>query len=71
MVTSTVVAKIVYLVYAVTMTTSGSPSFMYFPQPSMDACIQVAAAAKVAVPMGGDAETTVSIFCSTTKGYSK
>jgi len=66
---TTVAVKAAYLVYAVTFgTDTRTPNLTYFKQPSMEVCQESVKAAKVEVAKSGDAETTVSVFCSETRG---
>lgn len=60
---STTVA--VWLIYIATLSTSGGMVKYRFPMKDMDTCLAAVKAAQVRTPNGGDAESTVAIFCAT------
>jgi len=58
----------VFLVYIATLSTSGGTVERYHTMPNMDVCQKAVAAAQVKIPNSGDAETTVALFCSASRG---
>lgn len=54
-----------YLIYIATLSTSGGHVFKSYPMENMEACLKAVQVAQVKVPTGGDAESTVSLFCAT------
>lgn len=56
-----------YLVYLLSYSTSGGFKEVRYVMPSHEACLKSVEAAQVHVPQGGDAESTVTIFCAQEK----
>jgi hypothetical protein len=54
----------VFLIYMATLSTSGGKVVSLHQMPSMDVCLKAVAGAQVKVPNGGDAETTVTLYCA-------
>lgn len=55
----------VILVWIITLSTSGGVTQREFPMPNMETCLEAVKAAQIHVATGGDAESTVSLFCAT------
>jgi len=53
----------VFLIWIATLSTGGGLVEKYYIMPDMDTCLKAVSAAQVKIPNGGDAETTVSLFC--------
>ncbi len=55
----------VFLIWLVTNSTSSSiVTEKRYVMPNMEVCIKAVEAAQVKIPTGGDAESTVSLFCA-------
>ena len=54
----------IFLIWIVTLSTSGGINEKRYEMPSMETCIAAVKAAQIKVPNGGDAESTVSLFCA-------
>lgn len=57
-----------YLIYLLSTSTSGGHIQYVYPMESQEACIESVKTARVEVPNGGDAESTVTVFCASDKG---
>ena len=57
-----------YLVYLLSVSTGGGLVEYIYPMPSQEACLASVKEAQIEVPGGGDAESTVTIFCVNGKG---
>ncbi len=55
----------VFLIWIATLSTSGGWIEKKYVMPNMETCLKATQAAQIKVPSGGDAETTVSLFCAT------
>lgn len=51
-----------FLVYIVSQSSGALTQYIY-PMASQEACFQSVKEARVEVPSGGDAESTVTVFC--------
>ena len=58
---------IAYLIWIATLSTSGGQYKDYYPVTDLKTCLEIVSKAQVKVPNGGDAESTVTIFCATQK----
>lgn len=56
-----------YLVYLLSYSTSGGLTEYRYVQPSHEACLKSVETAQINAPHGGDAESTVTIFCAQEK----
>lgn len=56
-------ATTVLLIYMATISTGGGVIEKEFKMKDMETCIAAVSNAQIKVPAGGDAESTVSIFC--------
>ena len=56
-----------FLIYIATLSTSGGVIERHTAMVTMSRCLEAVKAAQVHVPSGGDAETTVTLYCSHTK----
>lgn len=54
----------VFLYVIITMSTGGGPLVTKYEMPNMDTCLAAVSHAQVGVPSGGDAETSVTMFCA-------
>jgi hypothetical protein len=54
----------VFLIWVVTLSTSGGIIQRGFPQATWAECIEAVREAKVSIPTSGDAESTISVFCA-------
>lgn len=52
-----------FLVYVLSFSTSGGLRQFVYPMASQEACLASVKEARVEVPNGGDAESTVTVFC--------
>jgi len=60
-----------FLVYIATLSTGGGMYQYEYKMPSIETCLETVKAAKVEIPSGGDAESTVAIFCANSTGDRK
>jgi len=52
------------LVWIATISNSGYVREQHYPMPDEETCLRAVESAQIEVPEGGDAETTVSLFCA-------
>ena len=52
-----------FLVYLLSYSTSGGLQQYLYPMESLESCLASVKEARVEVPNGGDAESTVTVFC--------
>ncbi len=57
----------VFLVYIATLSTGGGHERHYYEMPDLKTCFEAVSNAQIKIPAGGDAETTVALFCVQTK----
>ncbi len=57
-----------FLVYLLSYSTSGGLQQYLYPMKSQEACLASVKEARVEVPNGGDAESTVTVFCVNGRG---
>ena len=57
-----------FLVYLLSYSTSGGLQPYLYPIESQEACLTPVKEARVEVPNGGDAESTVTVFCVNGRG---
>lgn len=57
-----------FLVYLLSYSTSGGLTQYIYPMESQEACRASVKEARVEVPNGGDAESTVTVFCVNGRG---
>lgn len=55
----------VVLIWLATLSTSGGYIEREYRMPNMETCLAAVQKAQIKIPTGGDAETTVSLFCVT------
>jgi len=57
----------VWLIWLTTLGNGNRVEERAYPMIDMDACVKAVQSAQVKVPSGGDAETTISVFCVSKK----
>lgn len=60
-----------FLIYLLSYSTSGGLTQYIYPMESQEACLASVKEARVEVPNGGDAESTVTVFCVNGKELNK
>lgn len=54
----------VFMIWILTYATSGGMDEKRYIMPNMEVCNQAVKSAQIKIPQGGDAESTISIFCA-------
>jgi hypothetical protein len=54
----------ILLYVIITMSTGGTPQVTTYEMTNLDVCLAAVSTAQVGVPSGGDAETSVTMFCA-------
>ena len=54
----------ILLYVIITMSTGGQPLVTTYEMENLDVCLAAVSTAKLGVPNGGDAETSVTLFCA-------
>lgn len=57
-----------FLVYLLSYSTGGGLTQYIYPMESLESCLASVKEARVEVPNGGDAESTVTVFCVSGQG---